>query len=317
MTLSASIVKSERVRLPSRTERVGQTTGLDGLWGFLFGFIFVAAGAAIALVGLKVVPVDPSSVHAPNWVLSLIGGMFAAGGMTIWSMVLQERMLVKRRQAMIACYPLSDALTDYPWDPKGVTKSPWGPMGKSLAGTLFFALFLTPFNWWAWASSEGAFTVKLIVSLFDLCLLFAVIELIRRMLVALKYGRSRLEYGTFPFRTGSRVDLRWLAPSGLESATGITFVLRCVEEWMESTGNEDPISLIHDQLWAVTCMTEGRVDWQPNRSTSLSFDVPETVPGSELSETLTITFWEFEVHVEAPGVDFQERYLVPVYSASS
>ncbi len=31
------------------------------------------------------------------------------------------------------------------------------------------------------------------------------------------------------------VQLRWVPPSGLTFATGIEFILRCIEEWTEST----------------------------------------------------------------------------------
>lgn len=315
MLSSSTVVELERVRLSNRTERVAVTTGL-GLWGgFLFGFLFVAMGAFILLLGLKVVYIDPSSVHAPYWVLSLLGGTFATSGMIVWSMILQERRQVKKRQILAAQHPFSQVFADYPWDPKGITKSPWSLARKSLAATIFFAVFMAPFNWWAWGSEEDRLMVKIIVSVFDLCLIFAGIELVRRILAALKYGHSRIEYNIFPLLTGGRIDLRWLAPSGLENATSITFALRCVEEWTESRGAGKNRSnyLIHEQLWAATRTTQGHGECPPNRPTFLSFDVPATAPGSNLSGKLRITFWELEVNAKAPGVDFQERYLVPVY----
>lgn len=305
----------ERVRLAHRTERVAKTTGLGVLGGFLFGSVFVIVGILIVLVGLKVVPVDPATVHAPNWVLALIGVIFAVSGLLVWSMVLQERLLVIRRQIMAARHPRSEVYADYPWDLKGITKSTWEPVGKSLGATMFFAVFLAPFNWWAWLSEAGELMVKVIVSVFDLCLLLSAIELVRRILVAVKYGKSRLEYEMFPILTGLPAEFRWFAPAGLERATRITFVLRCVEEWMESrgTGKQRSTILIHEQLWAAIRKTEGPVDCPSNCLISLSFDVPATAPGSNLSEKLRIIFWELEVCAEAPGVDFQERYLVPIY----
>ena len=41
------------------------------------------AGIAICLIGLHVIPVDPASVHAPDWVLLVAGSVFAMGGLAI------------------------------------------------------------------------------------------------------------------------------------------------------------------------------------------------------------------------------------------
>jgi hypothetical protein len=96
-------------------------------------------------------------------------------------------------------------------------------------------------------------------------------------------------------------------------------VLRCVEEWTETTGRGDDrsITLIHEQLWAAARSTEGLVDIRPGGRLSLSYDVPETVPGSYLSGEPRVTFWELDICATAPGVDFQERYLVPIYRGAS
>jgi hypothetical protein len=315
MTLSESTIEVQRVRLPNRTERVCKIAGF-GVWeGLLFGSVFVTAGIALILVGLKILPVAPSSVYAPYWVLSVFGGVFAIAGVIAWIKVVREKLFVKRRKNLSALHPHSAVFADYPWNPKGITKSPWSKVQQSLASSLFFAAFLTPFNWWAWCSDSSSWLIGGIVSLFDLFLALAVIELIRRTLVALKYGKSGIEYETFPFTTGGRVNLRWFVPSGLTHAKSITFVLRCVEEWTEikGAGDDKTISLIHEQLWAATRTTEGRVNIWPGARFSLSYDVPATAPESSLSGEPGITFWELDICATAAGVDFEERYLVPVY----
>jgi hypothetical protein len=145
------------------------------------------------------------------------------------------------------------------------------------------------------------------------------VELIRRLLVALKYGKTGIEYARFPFFTGNRVDLGWRQPSGLNTAEKITFTVRCVEEWLELTGlaGDRSEEIFHDQLWAATRTTTGTVACRTNRLVWLSFDIPEDVQGSCLSAGERIIFWELEVVAEAPGVDFDERYLVPIYTASA
>jgi hypothetical protein len=285
----------------------------------LFGSVFIMTGIAIILVGLKILPVSPSRVHAPYWFLSVFGGIFATGGFIVWIKVAREQVFVRRRKKLSALHAHSEVFADYPWTPKGITKSPWSKVTQSFAASLILAVFLTPFNWWAWRSGDSPWLIRGIVSLFDLFLALGVIELIRRILVALKYGKSGIEYKTFPFITGDRVNLRWLVPSGLTNVKNITFALRCVEEWTETTGvgDDKTISLIHEQLWAATRTTEGKVNIWPGDRFSLSYDVPITAPGSFLSGDPRITFWELDICATAAGVDFEERYLVPVYRGAS
>lgn len=45
-----------------------------------FGAVFVLAGGVIAALGAGWIPIDPASVHAPGWVIMLVGAVFALGG---------------------------------------------------------------------------------------------------------------------------------------------------------------------------------------------------------------------------------------------
>ena len=45
------------------------------------GGLFAATGLAIVFVSLGWIPVDPSSVHAPMWVIGLAGGAFLLPGL--------------------------------------------------------------------------------------------------------------------------------------------------------------------------------------------------------------------------------------------
>lgn len=57
--------------------------------GFLgrlvFGALFAVPGLVILGVGLRVVEVDPSTVHAPYWLIAMLGGMFALAGVWLFS----------------------------------------------------------------------------------------------------------------------------------------------------------------------------------------------------------------------------------------
>lgn len=51
--------------------------------GILMGGSFLVAGVAILLVVLGWIEMDPSKIHAPPWVISVCGGMFALTGAAV------------------------------------------------------------------------------------------------------------------------------------------------------------------------------------------------------------------------------------------
>src|ERR1035441_11065901 len=73
-------------RLSGPVQRRGSKMGIPTGVGFLFGSLFVAVGTYITLMGTKVVSVNPASVRAPYWVLTVAGVSFALGGMAVWGM---------------------------------------------------------------------------------------------------------------------------------------------------------------------------------------------------------------------------------------
>lgn len=57
---------------------------VEPLTGILMGGAFLLAGLAIVFVALGWIRVDPSSVHAPPWVLVVCGGIFALPGLGLF-----------------------------------------------------------------------------------------------------------------------------------------------------------------------------------------------------------------------------------------
>lgn len=41
----------------------------------------IVTGVVIALIALGTIPVDPESIHAPNWIIGLLGLLFLGGGL--------------------------------------------------------------------------------------------------------------------------------------------------------------------------------------------------------------------------------------------
>ncbi len=276
MQLSESVVEAKRIRLLRRAERTGKRTTMGSLATFLFGSLVTAVGTAASLIGLNIIPAAAAALHTPHWPTIALGGYFTCGGVTIWVYALLEYLHKKRCTAGARQHPQAAAYSDYPWNPKAMMKSPWSQVGRSFLPMTFFTIFLIPGNWWVWRSENVPLLIIILLALFDLGFLLGVAELIRRMLTALKYGKTAIEYGRFPFFTGNRVELGWRPPSGLNTAEKITFTLRCVEEWLELTGltGDRSEEIFHDQLWAATRTSKGTVTCRPNRLIRLSFDIP-------------------------------------------
>jgi hypothetical protein len=205
-------------------------------------------------------------------------------------------------------------LEDYQWDPHGFRSHCWAKAAKAIAGAGFFALFLSIFNWWAWWSAEGPWIVKIVVSLFDLILVFVCWQALMALSRAIKFGNSRIEFTHFPYRASEQIVVRWMTPPHIRRANKGSFTLRCVREWTEtqSTGNSRTQVVVHEEQWSGTWSLEQPEDFPPGKNVDLEFQPAAGLSATNLSGTHTV-YWELEVKLSLPGPDFEESYLVPVY----
>jgi len=303
-----------RRRVSGFRQRRGSKTGLSITSAFLFGALFVATGTMIILVGARVIEVDPKTVHAPWFVLIAAGAVFALGGLMVWSMAWTQYRANRRRLEMARKYGEEAALTDYAWDPRGFEVPRWKRVANTLGGALFFMLFLSLFNWWAFFA-DGPWPVKTIVVLFDAVLIgvwWYVMVLFGR---AVKFGGSRIEFGRFPLRLGEPIMLYWQAASRIGRITEGEFTLRCVEEFIEQRGHgkNRSAAVVHEELWSTTWRLDFERAAKMGTRVELRFDVPPDAPSTHLSAEKPV-FWELEVKLDLPGLDFREIYLVPIYA---
>jgi len=295
-------------------EQRGAQMGLSTAGMFLFGVPFTGVGAVVALIGLKVVPVNPSSVHAPYFVLIAFGLVFGFGGLMIWRMAWKQLQANRHRAVALKQHISEPALEDYDWDPRGFRSHCWSKTVKSFAGVGFLALFLSMFNWWAWGP-HGPWPLKIFVSLFDLWPIFALWQACLTFSRALRFGDSRIEYVRFPYRVNEKIVVRWLTPSGMARAEKGTFTLRCVREFYETMGSGSNRSryIVHEEQWSGTWQLDRPENFPPGKNIELEFQPAANLPATCLSGSATVC-WEFEVNLSMPGPDFKEAYLVPVYS---
>jgi hypothetical protein len=305
---------SERTRMSGNLQPRGVQTGMSSVVMLFFGLPFFGIGVWATLAGLKLIPIDESNLHAPHGVLAIFGSVFVLAGLFVWSMGWKQLKADRRRRELALRDP---ALADYPWDEQGFTPPRWSRAVKGIGGVIFFVLFLSIFNWWAFLA-KGPWMVKIIVSIFDLVLLYLIWEVGQLVGRTVKFGPTRIEFVRFPFRPGETLSVHWVVPKGMTRVTKGTFTLRCVEEWYEVSGTRKDRSrhLVQETIWRATAHLEQPHDLRPEMPEELRFEIPADVPGTVLSQRDTKpVFWELAVDLDLAGLDFKETFMIPVYRA--
>lgn len=330
---------TEIKRLSGVLEQRGSRMGLSTFGMIAFGLVFFGMGTIVMLIGTKTVEVDPASIHAPYWVLTMVGLVFAAAGAAMWGKAWKQFVWNSRRAEVMKRHPDEPALADFAWDERGFTPPHWKKVANAVVGAAFMTAFLSIFNWWAFLN-RGPIPVKIVVGIFDGILIFIYWNLFLTFGRALKFGDSRIEFGHFPFRTNEPIQIFWHTPSGISRSTGGTFTLRCVKEWYERRGAGKDASnfLVQEEQWSGTWPVDQPEEFLPGKGVEFNFDPPQDLPSTHLDAVevdggrvnvklpgvrwtktsaapQTVVFWEFEVKLQLPGLDFEEKYLVPVYES--
>jgi hypothetical protein len=233
----------------------------------------------------------------------------------VWGMAWKQFAAERLRRKAMRLHPDEPVLADYPWHPKGFIVSEWPGVAKTFCGAIGLSIFLSMFNWWAFGIN-GPWMVKIIVGLFDIFVLFVWGAAFRQLGRAIKFGHSRIEFAHFPCRLSEPVVLRWQPGSGISRVNAGTFTLRCVEEWTERRGrgdNENAV-LIHEEIWSVKGIIEQPRNLPLHDAMELRYELPPDALPTNLSADKPL-FWELEVKLDVPGLDFNESYLVPIYAA--
>ncbi|MFQ5481554.1 MAG: hypothetical protein ACE5ER_02250 [Nitrospinaceae bacterium] len=311
----SSTVKGEycRSKLPGHPSQ--SLTTVHGKTSLFLGLPFFLAGIPIILIATGYLPVKPSSVHAPLWVIGASGAFFSLAGLTFIRHGMQGIKRQRRLDREKKLRPQSPWLWDYEWHPLGISTQKVQEIVQHAAGALGIGVFLTPFNWLAFASDVGNGFVMGIVGFFDIFLLLALGKTAYKGIQLLKYGISRLRFTDFPFFLDGflRVNLEGL-PNDFNK---LQLDLRCIEETYEVHGsgqNRTQVVVCYQRFHEPRSL-QNFLD-RPGGRLFLEFELP---PEPELATRLAerpAWFWELEVSGDAPGVDYHARFLLPVYAQS-
>ena len=303
---------------PKRLKRNQEATGVHTGWSaagyLLFGLPFIAVGVWTGGMGFGLIPHDPEKLNAPLWSLGVFGTVFGAGGLMVWTMAFRRLQLKGKLKAMQVLYPGDPAMEDYPWDRTGFSPPRWAPVRNAAFGLGFMVIFLSFFNWWAFASGDGPMLVKISVGFFDVLLIGGVFHTIYIALQALKFGETRLLYEQFPYGADEVVELKIQVPPVLREARSAKLSLRGIREFYEVTGSGKNRSkrLVHEAHFEGTQELTKKDLGQWSNQISTFWALPADLRETDLTSSEPF-YWELELALDLPGIDLAQRYLLPVY----
>ena len=281
----------------------GSTTDGGGCL-FAFGLPFMAAGLGAAWA----VHLDPSTANVPLPAVYAFCGLFVLVGFGLSLHGIRTSVARWRRARIRRQYPNDPWRADYAWDPKGDRERPIAKAINGLFGLAVFAIFLAPFN--VWMANDPNTVGVIILGIFDLLLVASIGFWLYDLGKGLKYGAGWVRYERFPYFLGDRLDVRLGFRGRLDKFEKVIVTLRFIKERPQTSGKSQ--SVLCRQTWAEVLEFDPRV-LRGATDLPVSIELPTGEYTTRLSEA-PAQYWEIELHGVAPGIDFQSRFLVPVYA---
>jgi hypothetical protein len=196
--------------------------------------------------------------------------------------------------------------SDHPWRPEGQEPDYAGNSGGFLLGLIAFLGLLGLFN--MVFLSPSPWLLRGIVLLFDLLGLLFLLDALRKAWQAIRHGRPRMRWTTFPAFLGGRLEGVFLIRPALRATGPVKATLRCIED----AGGGEAATLEPFVIYQQIREIDGAGDVL--RELPVSFDVPPDLPGTRLNRA-EATYWQvfLQVPVAGPGPDFETVFLAPVY----
>jgi hypothetical protein len=300
--------------MPDTTERQIAVTPPDrprgGVVMLFFGLVFCVAGTGLLLALLHSIETSPAGSALRSKIYLPVGfcSIFIVVGLVValqggWRVAARVRLA--RRAAEHAGEPWYG---DYAWNPEGERERPLSGIGGMLVVVFVVLVMMLPFHYWAIAVG-GAGMLWILIGIVDVLALAALGYVGLRVARKLRYGRSFIRYGTFPFFLGGHLDVTVGAGRPLPAGIPITATLRFVEERLRTYGNT-PGTTFH-QLWAEQKTLDSGL-YEPRHGIRVEFPIPDGNYATTMS-ALYARFWQLQMHGDVPGADYDETFFLPIY----
>ncbi|HKI03577.1 MAG TPA: hypothetical protein VKK31_16485 [Thermoanaerobaculia bacterium] len=193
--------------------------------------------------------------------------------------------------------------SDHPWLPEGQGPDYAGNSGGFLLGLIAFLGLLGLFN--TVFLSPSPWLLRGIVLVLDLLGLVFLVDALRKAWQALRHGRPRMRWTTFPAFLGDRLQGVFLMSPALRPRGPVKATLRCIEDAVGGQAATLEPFVIYQQILEI----DGGGDV---RELPVSFDIPPDLPGTRLNRA-EATYWQVFLQVPVTGPDFETVFLAPVY----
>jgi hypothetical protein len=196
--------------------------------------------------------------------------------------------------------------SDHPWRPDGQRPDYAGNSGGFLLGLIAFLGLLGLFN--LVFTSPSPWFLRGIVLLFDLFGLLLLLDALRKAWQAIRHGRPRMRWMTFPAFLGNRLEGVFQIRPALRPTGPVRATLRCIED--AGTGDAAALEpfVIYQQIREIGGIGDTL------RELPVSFEIPSDLPGTHLNRT-EATYWQVALQIPVTGPDFETVFLAPVYKA--
>ena len=80
------------------------------------------------------------------------------------------------------------------------------------------------------------------------------------------------------------------------------------------SGKNQTVTLVHEEIWSAKWILDQPRNLQLKEDVELRYELPADALPTQLNADKP-RFWELEVKLDLPGLDFSETYLVPFYGS--
>jgi hypothetical protein len=295
-------------------EAISETT-IHGWPSIFLGLLVGTVGILIILVGIDIIVAPDESFHVPRIVVAIFGLVFALVGFPLIANGIFGQKRKSNKKKSLELNSDQPWLADYQWNPSHAPNLGIARLRRHLWGIVFISLFLAPFNWFVFLAAHGpGISFALIVGLFDVILVLGIGYLIYRWAKRNKYGTSTLAFTHFPFFLGQPLAATLAIQRSATQLGPITLTLRCIEEHYETRQRDGSQAIVSTQIWA-----DSKIHDSPGPTSHdhlqipVAFDLPaDLIYTTQLGER-PARYWELSAKADAPGIDYDARFLIPIY----
>lgn len=282
-------------------------------------FIVLLVGISLGLLAIALLAGIPDAISNRDWEQTLVmgtGGLLFAGG----SVAILLGPYLMRRKRIHQARALA-AQPDEPW----MWRRDWAERrikgSTTSAGTLVLVwIFAIVANAMSWPIvflipdelDEGN-TLMLLGLMFPLAALAVLALALYKSLQRRRFGRSALHLETLPGQIGGSLRATLRVPRAFHPEKGFTVTLTCIErKWYLDDDNSQ--SSTDTTLWSTEDLLERpAITHDPGMIFPLEFTIPYRCRPTRPRDGDDETLWQVQVHADLPGVDYSERFEVPVF----